>query len=339
MLGIIHRRLAARLFTMKYAFASRCIAAVFILSAAMAVSAAPPLKDIKGGKDHPLLSRYQGSLLYSYGEVPLAPVQIVDREKDKPVLRRIEGKVANRMYWVPEGGSALEIHRNYVHALQAAGFETMFSCETAQCEKLGVQRMVKDFPEQTKWAMFDARVSSIFNSGNQPAFHYISARKQVGAGYTHVQVALAGNGRVEQFVQIVEPAQAALGKVTVDAKAIGAGLQRDGKIALYGVHFDTNKAVLREDSAPQLQSMAEALKAEPAMKVLIVGHTDNQGDIDANLALSQKRAQAVVEALSGKYGVPAGRLSARGVASFAPVSANTSEEGRARNRRVELVVR
>jgi len=159
-------------------------------------------------------------------------------------------------------------------------------------------------------------------------------------------VALAGPrsdgetaGRTRQFIQIVEPAQAEMGKVTVDAKAIGAGLQRDGKIALYGVNFDTNKAVLRADSAAQLQSMADALKAQPAMKVLIVGHTDNQGDIEANLALSQKRAQAVVEALAGKYGIPVARLSARGVSSFAPVSSNASEEGRARNRRVEMVVR
>jgi len=72
---------------------------------------------------------------------------------------------------------------------------------------------------------------------------------------------------------------------------------------------------------------------------LIVGHTDNQGDIDANLALSQKGAQAVVEALAGKYGIPAARLSARGVSSLAPVSSDAGEEGRVKNRRVEMVVR
>ena len=70
----------------------------------------------------------------------------------------------------------------------------------------------------------------------------------------------------------------------------------------------------------------------------MVGHTDNQGDLAANMALSQKRAQAVVEALSGKYGIAAGRLVARGVASLSPVAANRDETGRARNRRVELVL-
>lgn len=330
-----------------FASGSRFLAAAIITCAILpAAVAAAPLADRPGGADHPLISRYAGSILYTYGANTQGTAQLVDSEKGEPVVRTVEGKLSNRLYWGPKETSALAIHRNYQQALKAAGFETMFSCETVQCEKLKVQRKMSAFPREANWVESDSLVTGTFNSGNQPDFHYLSARKQTGSGYTYVQVALAGAksegisaGRVRQFVQIVEPAQTEMGKVTVDARAIGAGLQRDGKIALYGVHFDTNKAVLREDSAAQLQSMAEALKAQPSMKVLIVGHTDNQGDIDANLALSQKRAQAVVEALSAKYGIPASRMSARGVASFAPVSTNTTDEGRAKNRRVELVVR
>lgn len=319
---------------------SRAIAAaVLAFAGSFNAFAASSLKDLAGGKDHPMISRYEGSVLYTYGESSLAQARLIDRENGQPVARSVEGRINNRLYWAPKGTSALEIFRNYQQSLQAAGFETMFSCETQQCEKQNVQNKVKEFPRVAKWVETDATVDATFDSGIQPAFHYLSARKQAGAGFIYVQVAMAGAGRVRQFVQVIEPAQAALGKVAVDAKAIGAGLQRDGKIALYGVNFDTNKAVLRADSAPQLESMAEALKAQPGMKFLIVGHTDNQGDIDANLALSQKRAQAVVEALTGKYAIPAARLSARGVASFAPVSTNASEEGRSRNRRVELVVR
>lgn len=320
-------------------------AAVFTLANALPVFAAAPLADRPGGKDHPLISRYQGSVLYTYGANPLGSAPMLARDKAETVARTVEGKISNRLYWGPKNVSALAIFRNYQAALQAAGFEMMFSCEPVQCEKGRIQKMVEDYPSDAKWVESDPFVV-IFNSGNQPDFHYLSARKQTGGGTTYIQVGISGpradgpsEGRVRQFVQIVEPAQAEMGKVTVDAKAIGAGLQRDGKIALYGVYFDTNKAVLKEESATQLQSMAEALKAQPAMKVLIVGHTDNQGQIEANLALSQKRAQAVVDVLSAKYGIPVSRLSARGVASFAPVSANTSEEGRARNRRVELVVR
>lgn len=319
--------------------------AVLTLAGALSAYAAAPLADRPGGKDHPLISRYQGSVLYTYGSNPLGAAPLIDRDKTGPIVHRVEGKISNRLYWGPKDISALAIFRNYQAALQAAGFETMFSCETAQCEKLQVQKMVEDYPSDAKWIESDPFVV-IFNSGNQPDFHYLSARKQTGGGTTYVQVGISGarsdgpsEGRVRQFVQIVEPAQAEMGKVMVDAKAISTGLQRDGKIALYGVHFDTNKAVLKEESAAQLQNMAQVLKAQPALKVLIVGHTDNQGQIDANLVLSQKRAQAVVDALSKKYGVQAERLSARGVANFAPVSTNASEEGRAKNRRVEMVVR
>ena len=322
----------------------RCLAAASALAASAALAAAPSV-DRAGGKDHPLVSRYEGSILYDYGMNQLAPAQLIERDKTGPVLRPVEGRLSNRLYWGPKDTPALAIFRNYQQALQAAGFDILFSCETRECEQLRIQRKVSSFPRDARWVKGDPLVN-ILNSGNQDDFHYISARRQAGSGFAYVQVALSAPsgegdraGRVRQFIQVIEPAQAEMGKVTVDAKAIGAGLARDGKIALYGVHFDTSKAVLRADSAPQLQSMADALKASPGLKVLIVGHTDNQGEIDANLALSHKRAQAVADALSGKYGIPASRLSARGVASFAPVSTNASEEGRAKNRRVEMVVR
>jgi OmpA-OmpF porin, OOP family len=115
-------------------------------------------------------------------------------------------------------------------------------------------------------------------------------------------------------------------------------LQADGKIALYGLFFDTGKAEVKAESKPQLDEMAKLLQGQPALKVYIVGHTDSQGGLEANLALSQQRAQAVVAALAGAYKVDAKRLQARGVASLAPVASNANDAGRARNRRVELVI-
>ena len=189
-------------------------------------------------------------------------------------------------------------------------------------------------------------MGSTFNSGSQPQFHYLSARKEGPGGTTYVAVALAGgfpdapvSGRVRQFIQILEPAKVELGKVSVDAKHIEGGLKRDGKIALYGVTFATNKAELSKQSDAQLGEMAQALKAAPGLKVFIVGHTDNQGDYQANTALSQKRAEAVVHALSGRFGIARERLDGRGVANLAPVASNDTEQGRAQTRRVELVVR
>ncbi|MCE3263803.1 MAG: cell envelope biosis protein OmpA [Pseudoduganella sp.] len=321
----------------------RAIFLILLASVSLQASAQPNFtKDTAGGSDHPLLRRYEGSILYMYGGENLGQARIVDGEAGKPALRKVEGKVANRFYWGPKGRSALEVHRNYLQALHGAGFKILYACETEQCVKARVQELVQELPREATWKEFNAYVSSIFNSGSQPRFHLVSAVKPAPGGNIHVQVALSDHNdfqRVRQFVQIIEPAVLEGGKVTVDTRAIQDGLQRDGKVALYGVTFDTNKAVIREQSAEQLEQMAKALKASPAMKVFIVGHTDDQGEFEANLALSQKRAQAVAEVLAGKYGIAAGRMVPRGVANLAPVASNASEEGRARNRRVELVLR
>lgn len=325
---------------------ARCAVLLALAVAQPALAADPYNSDRPGGADHPLLSRYQGSILYTYGEDPLGTTEMVADEKGKPVLRKIEGRVSNRLYWGPKARSPLEVFRNYRHALESAGFQTMYACETRQCESNDVQRMIDDLPRTAAWKNRDAHVDSTFNSGNQPGFHYISARKVGPAGPTYVMVALVGGstdapvfGRVRQFVSIVEPAKTELGKVKVDAKAIEGGLKRDGKIALYGVTFDTNKAELRKESDVQLAEMANVLKAMPSLKVFIVGHTDNQGDLQANTVLSQKRAESVVAALHSRHGVAPARLIGRGVANLAPVASNDTEQGRAQNRRVEMVVR
>ena len=317
------------------------------LALALPAQAADPYNsDRPGSADHKLVSRYEGSILYMDGQNPAGTAQVVALEKGKPALQTVEGRISNKLYWGPKGRSALEVFRNYRQALEAGGYSIVYACETAACEAARIQPMVQEFPRKASWPKSDAFVSSTFNSGSQPNFHYLNAKKAGPGGDTHVQVALVGSnddkpvlGRVRQFLQVIEPVAIDMGKVAVDAKAIQGGIERDGKIALYGVTFDTNKATLREESQAQLAQMAAALKAKPALNVFIVGHTDNQGELQANTVLSQKRAEAVVAALSGKHGVVATRLMARGVANVAPVASNDSEEGRAKNRRVEMVAR
>jgi len=302
--------------------------------------------DRKGGADNPLLSRYKGSVLYMYGESRLDKTSVVILQKGKPTLAPVEGKISNRLYLAPDNSSPLEIYRNYRHALEAAGFETLYACDTEACKEGEVQRLVENLPRKAHWDAYDNAVEGTFNSGNQPGFHYYSGRRKGPAGATYVSIGVVDGfkdsgvmGRKRQFVQIVEPVVTELGKVEVDAAAITSGLKRDGKMALYGIEFDTNKAVLRSDSASQLTQMAKVLKATPAMKVFIVGHTDNQGDFAANSNLSQKRAEAVCAALASTHGIDPVRLVARGVANLAPVSSNDSGDGRAKNRRVEMVMR
>lgn len=124
--------------------------------------------------------------------------------------------------------------------------------------------------------------------------------------------------------------------VKADAAALGARIAADGKVAVYGIYFDTGKSVLKPESAPTLEEIGKLLKQNGKLKLYVVGHTDNQGTPEANLKLSGKRADAVVRALQGQ-GVAGARLKAAGVGQYCPVATNRTEEGRAKNRRVELV--
>jgi OmpA-OmpF porin, OOP family len=126
-------------------------------------------------------------------------------------------------------------------------------------------------------------------------------------------------------------------EVTADAKSLARDLNATGRVALYGIYFDTNKTEVKPESDSTLKEIARLLKENPKLRLHVVGHTDNVGEVAYNMKLSQGRAEAVVRALSGGYGVDAGRLRAHGVGPLAPVSSNKAEDGRAKNRRVELV--
>jgi OOP family OmpA-OmpF porin len=266
-------------------------------------------------------------------------------EKAKLVTKMVEGKISNKIYWAPKGKSALEVFRNFQQALSGAGFETLYQCDTAQCEKDSAQGSIVRWAEKANWQVTgDSYIQRIFEY--KPGFHYLHSRKNVSTGMVDIQIGLRdaenendNKGRVQQFIQIVESANIEVGLVTVNAKAISDSLKRDGKIALYGILFDTSKASIKTESNATLEEMAKTLKNDAAIKVFIVGHTDNQGNVEANVNLSLQRAQAVVDVLSKRFGIAADRLQARGVANFSPVANNLDENGRAKNRRVEMVVR
>jgi outer membrane protein OmpA-like peptidoglycan-associated protein len=110
------------------------------------------------------------------------------------------------------------------------------------------------------------------------------------------------------------------------------------KIVLRGVHFDFDKSNIREDSVPILREAAETLKLNPDVHVIVEGHTDSKGSDAYNDKLSVRRANAV-RAYLVKLGIPANRMTVRGMGERQPVASNATDEGRAQNRRVELLVR
>jgi outer membrane protein OmpA-like peptidoglycan-associated protein len=143
-----------------------------------------------------------------------------------------------------------------------------------------------------------------------------------------------GNGLI--WLRIVEKKGMAQ-YIQADAAALGGDLKSTGHVAVYGIYFDTNKSEVKPDSKPALEEIAKLLRQAPSLKLKVVGHTDMTGSLDANMKLSQARGEAVVQALVAQHGIAASRLKGFGVGPLAPVATNDTEEGRAKNRRVELV--
>jgi outer membrane protein OmpA-like peptidoglycan-associated protein len=139
----------------------------------------------------------------------------------------------------------------------------------------------------------------------------------------------------EVRILAIEEKTAASSVKLISSAAIKSELDTKGRIALY-INFDTDKASIRPDGKPAVDEIASLMKKEAALKLSVEGHTDNVGEAARNASLSRERAQAVVDALV-KDGIESARLSAAGHGAGKPLAGNGSEEGRARNRRVELV--
>ncbi len=162
----------------------------------------------------------------------------------------------------------------------------------------------------------------------------MAAELRKGGAMTGVYLECFNEGRSYE-VTIVE-SQAMRQDVTADAAAMGKDIAATGKTVIYGIYFDTGSATIKPESEPALTEMTKLLQTNPDLKAFIVGHTDNVGTLDVNLKLSASRADSLVKALVGR-GIAAGRLRAAGVGPYCPIAPNTTDLGRSKNRRVELV--
>jgi OmpA-OmpF porin, OOP family len=139
------------------------------------------------------------------------------------------------------------------------------------------------------------------------------------------------------YMLIIVEKQAMVQEVASSAELFQTGLKTTGHVEVPGIYFDTGKSDLKAESDAAVAEVAKLLKNDPALKLYVVGHTDNVASLDLNMKLSQARAEAVAQALVTKHGIAANRLLGRGAGPLAPVAANDTEDGRAKNRRVELV--
>jgi OOP family OmpA-OmpF porin len=300
------------------------VAAAILFGAAVANAGEPV-------KDHPLVSRFAGSEVLEhkaaeFDQFALPLGQIID-ESQFTKSQNVEGKLTKFKYSLPKDRSSLEIFRTYLSALQKAGFQVLFQCAGNEC------RAPKSFQ-----GGYRPTSSGIWCFNCEEPMRYAAARLSRPTGDVYVAVdVVKDNYEGGTWLTIIEPKPMQGGLVTVNAAALSSDIAQTGHASVYGIYFDTGKAELKPESNATLAEMSNLLTSNAQLKLHVVGHTDNAGGLASNMVLSKQRADAVVSALVHQYHISQTRLDAAGVGSLAPVASNKNEDGRAKNRRVELV--
>ncbi|HEX5757123.1 MAG TPA: DUF4892 domain-containing protein [Arenimonas sp.] len=295
--------------------ASLRVAAISLLL----VSAAAVAQD-----DHPLLTRYTGSEIASHKAEAFAQCKLVTAVTDKAefTAEEVEGRLTRIVYNNPAERSTLEIFSNYQQALATVGARSLFTCALDDCGPSWAR---------SSWNRFNGLFAA---ADGDP--RYLATKLQTSDGTAYIAV-MVGKRRTQ--VDIVEVVGMQGDMVVADAAALAKGIAAEGRVSVYGIHFDTDKADIKPESQPALDEIAKLLREQSELKLYVVGHTDMQGALAHNRSLSESRARAVVKVLVEKHGIAAARLEGHGVGPLAPVASNANDGGRGKNRRVELVAR
>ncbi len=314
---------------------------VFVLACAACVSAA----DLAGSKDPAGMKRYEGSEIIGYREpkfdeyvLPLsAPTELSPPKYTKSLP--VDGQVSRYTYIAPAGRTATELLRNYKLEFQRLGVDTLYEKKAGERGWFG--------PTFEKIAEEDGLAQILaYNEADERML--VGKTRAAKPSYYVVFVTSYKDGVIPERLQSVVQKARAIAELVViapdvmehkmafvNADEMKTQMHETGKIALYGIYFDTDKDALKSESQPTITEIAKLLKSDPSLRIHIVGHTDNQGKPDYNLDLSRRRAASVVRAITSQ-GIAADRLDSFGCGVYAPVASNETEEGRSKNRRVEL---
>ncbi len=280
-------------------------------------------------KDHPMLPRYPGAKL---DDLRKTDTEVFSFPKAKNAVDKTPLKLTGDLYRHEYGirnTSTLKIYQNYQTALAKAGFSIISQCELIQCGS--------DDDAQNLGGLI-AIDKNVYNNHKNP--YYLLVKKQISDKNVYIALFIGAYGTdVKVHQTILEEKSVQTGLITVNADELKQQIETDGKALIYGIYFDTGKASIKPESKPTLDAIGELLKKNPSLLLYVVGHTDDTGSVTANLELSQQRAKSVVDALTSGYQIAANRLQAAGVGPYAPASNNTSDSGKQKNRRVELVKR
>ncbi len=294
-------------------------------------------------KGEAIISAFEGSTLVGEASQDFVELPIVVTSGASALsTEKLEGRLYSRVWTKPAEKSPLEVYRSYQRELEAAGFETVTALPNGERRvKSVVWEMFRTAPRfDDRPYMIDGKKSPRGRLGFLFTFTewYLLARKTTDESTIHVAVMISSKKDL-YAVDVLHSAAMETGTVTLNADGLRSALEQSGKVAIYDILFDTNADQIRSESESALQVIAQVLKEHADRRFFVVGHTDGTGDLDHNVSLSNRRANAVVKALVGQHGIAPDQLAPRGVGPLAPVGSNDTEAGRSQNRRVELVVR
>jgi OOP family OmpA-OmpF porin len=313
----------------------------------LALFTLPSFADVPGAKDPANIKRYEGSEIirnevvsFDRYVLPLGKMNKFDftsKVGDYEKSETLEGQITRVSYRIAAPDrSSFEVFRNYQNALNEAGWEILWTGS-------GKAELGHSFTSRYQTLRDNDQLFSYSDAQT----HFLSAQKpaeglSAALFVTKYEYGLTRGIKMEKGDPIVQldviKAETMENKmVLVTSSEIAKSIDSSGSVALYGILFDFNSAEIKPESEATLAQLADFLKNRTEQQLLVVGHTDNIGSFESNRALSEKRAASVINFLSQKHGIASNRLSAFGASFAAPVASNTSEDGRSKNRRVEVV--
>jgi OOP family OmpA-OmpF porin len=319
----------------------RTLVTFFVFS----VSSISNAEDIIGSKDPLGLKRYEGTRTTFYEEkafdsytLPLGKMKKTASQVTFANSLELEGKVTRVTYVGSDPNrTALEVYRNYQAELASKGWEILWE---------GSEGELSDAMGRMFLGRYDYRPGGTFVL-SPDGCRYLAAKK--GGNHLSLLVTNYKVGTVNPkslqpakgvpviALDVIESAAMEEKMVVVKAEEMASRILDQGGVNLYGFYFDTGSATLKPESAPTLAEVEKLLISDASLRLLVVGHTDGVGGFEDNIELSKKRAAAVVTALSEKVPAASSRLTPCGVGYQCPIATNSSDDGRAKNRRVALV--
>ena len=288
--------------------------------------------------DPGILPIYEGSELIYDDQFGFEEIPVVLGED---TVNNVEGYIRRLWLKAPEGRSPYEVIRNYENAVENINGQVLFKSRDPQAIEIDEVYFDEYFSttRQDRGLATNVFTHSYFP---EELSEYLVSKATVNQVENYIIVA-AGKGHwaagqeEETYYEIVFVELEAMEMDMVTMEYLASGIEADGRVAIYDIYFDTGESKIKAESEEALAVIAEFLLENSAKKYLVVGHTDFIGSYQMNLDLSEARAEAVLEKLVNEYGISREQLTAAGVGPAAPVMSNQTENGRAKNRRVEIV--